>query len=62
MFAFESVGRPVLDFYGYADKFADLAARFNEYGAWAVLFAGLCLSSVLWFDLVSQVGLGALLA
>ena len=36
----EEVGKPVLDFYGKLDKFAELAARFNEYGFWAVLFAG----------------------
>ena len=40
-FAFESIGRPVLDFYGYADRFDAFALRYNEYGAWAVLFAGL---------------------
>lgn len=36
----EEVGKPVLDFYGKLDKFAELAARFNDYGFWAVLFAG----------------------
>ena len=40
-FAFESIGRPVLDFYGYADRFDAFALRYNEYGAWVVLFAGL---------------------
>ena len=40
-FAFEGVGRPVLEFYGYAAKFDSFAAQYNEYGAWAVLFAGL---------------------
>jgi membrane protein YqaA with SNARE-associated domain len=37
---FESVGRPVLEFYGkdaYFDEFAD---KYNEWGAWAVLIAG----------------------
>lgn len=37
---FESVGRPVLEFYGKADKFGEFAERYNEYGAWAVLIAG----------------------
>lgn len=37
---FESVGRPVLEFYGKTDKFADFATRYNEWGAWAVLIAG----------------------
>lgn len=40
-FAFDGIGRPVLEFYGYADRFEDFAARYNEYGAWAVLFAGI---------------------
>lgn len=39
--AFESVGRPVLEFYGYGPRFDEFAARYNEFGAWAVLFAGL---------------------
>ncbi len=38
---FQSVGQPVLDFYGKAEKFAEFQARFNEYGAWAVLMAGI---------------------
>lgn len=37
---FESVGRPVLDFYGRADAAEAFNARFNEWGAWAVLIAG----------------------
>ncbi|MEX2517776.1 MAG: YqaA family protein [Paracoccaceae bacterium] len=40
-FAFDSIGGPVLEFYGYAERFDLFAARYNEYGAWAVLFAGL---------------------
>ena len=40
-FAFEGVGRPVLEFYGYSEKFDAFALRYNEFGAWAVLFAGL---------------------
>jgi len=38
---FESVGLPVLEFYGKADGFGAFAERYNEYGAWAVLIAGL---------------------
>ncbi|PYE85877.1 YqaA family protein [Pseudoroseicyclus aestuarii] len=37
---FESVGRPVLEFFGkdvYFDGFSD---RYNDYGVWAVLVAG----------------------
>jgi membrane protein YqaA with SNARE-associated domain len=40
LFLFEEVARPVLDLYGKADAFAEMSARFNEHGAWAVLFAG----------------------
>ncbi|SHI30392.1 YqaA family protein [Wenxinia saemankumensis] len=37
---FESVGRPVLDFYHKAEDFDAFALRYNEWGAWAVLVAG----------------------
>ncbi len=37
---FEAVGQPILDFYGKGDKFDEFATSYNEYGAWAVLFAG----------------------
>ena len=37
---FESVGRPVLEFYGKTDAFESFARRYNEYGPWAVLIAG----------------------
>mgnify|MGYP001823426663 CR=1 FL=1 len=38
---FDSVGKPVLQFYGKDAYFDDFAARYNEFGAWAVLFAGM---------------------
>jgi len=38
---FEAVGQPILDFYGAMDKFAAFSARYNDYGAWIVLFAGI---------------------
>ncbi|MCB1390662.1 MAG: DedA family protein [Rhodobacteraceae bacterium] len=38
---FDSVGRPVLEFYGKAAYFDDFAQRYNEWGAWMVLVAGL---------------------
>lgn len=38
---FEQVGRPVLEFYGKQDYFGQFAARYNEWGAWAVLIGGL---------------------
>jgi len=37
---FETVGRPVLEFYGKTDAADEFAQRFNDYGAWAVLVAG----------------------
>lgn len=37
---FESVGRPVLEFYGKDAYFADFSDRYNAWGAWAVLIAG----------------------
>jgi membrane protein YqaA with SNARE-associated domain len=37
---FETVGRPVLEFYGKDAYFEEFATRYNEWGAWAVLIAG----------------------
>lgn len=37
---FESVGRPVLEFYGKDAYFDEFAVKYNEWGAWAVLMAG----------------------
>jgi membrane protein YqaA with SNARE-associated domain len=37
---FDAVGRPLLEFYGYSDKFDDFAARYNDWGAWIVFIAG----------------------
>lgn len=39
-FLFELIGKPILGFYGYEEKFAQFAGRYNEYGAWIVFFAG----------------------
>jgi membrane protein YqaA with SNARE-associated domain len=38
---FEAVAQPILSFYGYADKFDEFAERYNEWGVWVVLMAGL---------------------
>lgn len=40
-FLFEEAARPILLLYDKMDQFDQLAQRFNEYGAWAVLFAGI---------------------
>lgn len=37
---FDTVGRPVLEFYGKDKYFAEFSVRYNEWGAWAVLIAG----------------------
>ena len=37
---FDSVGQPVLAFYGKEEYFGTFAERYNEWGAWAVLVAG----------------------
>ena len=38
---FDSVGRPVLEFYGKTDYFDAFSQRYNDWGAWAVLIAGI---------------------
>ena len=38
---FDQVGSPVLNFYGYSERFDDFRAYYNDWGAWAVFFAGL---------------------
>ncbi len=37
---FEEVGRPVLEFYGKAERFEEFSTTYNAWGAWAVLIAG----------------------
>jgi membrane protein YqaA with SNARE-associated domain len=37
---FETVGRPVMEFYGKDVYFEEFAVNYNEWGAWAVLIAG----------------------
>lgn len=38
--AFETIGKPVLEFYGKDAYFDEFASKYNEWGAWAVLIAG----------------------
>ncbi|MFN4009815.1 MAG: YqaA family protein [Pannonibacter sp.] len=38
---FDQIARPILDFYGYMDKFDQFSVIFNEWGWWFVFFAGL---------------------
>jgi len=39
-FLFDSVGLPVLEFYGKAGQFETFRTTYNDWGAWAVLIAG----------------------
>ncbi|MCF1504092.1 MULTISPECIES: YqaA family protein [Afifella] len=39
-FLYQAVAAPILAFYGYGDAFEAFAAKYNEWGAWAVLIAG----------------------
>ena len=39
-FLYEAVGQPLLAVYGYAEKFAEFSARYNDWGAWIVFIAG----------------------
>ncbi len=38
---FDTIGQPLLEFYGYGEKFTEFAGRYNEWGAWIVFIAGL---------------------
>ncbi|HEX2018358.1 MAG TPA: YqaA family protein [Aurantimonas sp.] len=72
-FAFDLIGRPVLELYGKAGAFDEMAARYNEWGGWAVLFAavtpfpykvltifsGVTQLNLLVFVVVSVIGRGA---
>jgi membrane protein YqaA with SNARE-associated domain len=39
-FLYETVGRALLEFYGYADKFSVFQGYYRDWGAWIVLGAG----------------------
>lgn len=38
---FDSIGQPLLEFYGYSDQFHTFAGWYNEWGAWIVFTAGI---------------------
>ena len=38
---FDSLAQPILEFYGYADKFAEFKDKYNAWGAWIVFVFGL---------------------
>lgn len=39
-YLYEGIGKPLLEFYGYADKFTQFQGRYNDWGAWIVFIAG----------------------
>jgi membrane protein YqaA with SNARE-associated domain len=41
LYLFDTIGQPILDFYGYGEKFSSFQGRYNEWGVWIVLIAGL---------------------
>lgn len=40
-FLFETVGQPLLNLYGYGEKFAEFQHMYNDHGGWIVFGAGL---------------------
>jgi membrane protein YqaA with SNARE-associated domain len=38
---YESVGKPIIDFYGKGAEFADFANLFNDYGVWILIIKGM---------------------
>ena len=40
-FAFEAVGRPLFEAYGYMDEFGRFQSAFNEWGSWLVFIFGI---------------------
>ncbi len=40
-FLFTQIAEPILEFYGYLEKFESFRANFNAYGPWIVFIAGL---------------------
>ena len=41
VFLFDEIGRPLLEFYGFASKFEEFQVKYNDWGAWAVFVAGI---------------------
>ncbi len=52
---YETVAQPILDFYGYQEKFQAFAGQYNEWGFWVVLAGGV---TILPFKLIT-IGSGA---
>ena len=41
MFGYETIAKPLIDFYGYTKAFADFSHYYHEWGAWIVFTAGI---------------------
>lgn len=39
-YLYEEIGRPIIDFYGYADKYSVFQGWYEEYGGWIVAAGG----------------------
>ncbi len=39
-YLFDAIGQPIIEFYGYGEKFADFRQLYNDNGAWIVFTAG----------------------
>jgi membrane protein YqaA with SNARE-associated domain len=39
-FAFESIGKPILEFYGKSESFGEFTQWFNEWGVWILIAKG----------------------
>ena len=40
-YMFDQIGRPILDFYNHGIKFTEFKESYNNWGSWAVFFAGI---------------------
>jgi len=40
LYLFDLIGQPVIDFYGFGEKFESFRTQYNDYGAWIVFIAG----------------------
>jgi len=38
---YESIGQPIVEFYGKGAQFADFASLFNQYGVWIIVIKGM---------------------
>lgn len=41
MFGYETIAKPLIEFYGYSKSFEEFSSYYHEWGAWIVFIAGL---------------------